>query len=383
MIGTPERASLVIADIAGYTGYLAGVELDHAQDILADLISTVVDSLRPTFRLAKLEGDAAFAYAITEKVDPSLVQDTVEGTYFAFRRRLRDIGQASRCECNACIRIPTLDLKVVVHQGTIVRQRVAGREELVGADVIVVHRLLKNGIEAALGVHAYAGYTQACIDAMAADPVRMGLAEHVETTDVAGEITIWVRDLEAAWRAEQERARVEITKADAAFVLAVDIAAPPALVWEYVTSPVRRPQWGIGIDAIDEATPTGRRGTGTVNHCIHGRDAIVEEILDWRPIHYWTVRSTLPAPGRPKVTMTDALIPIADGTRLEVRVGKPRPRERKAMEQLWPMYDELLRGSLASLTAAAEADAAQRAQEAAEEPLVPRGGIPDPISATA
>ncbi|MBI2762184.1 MAG: hypothetical protein HYX54_00265 [Chloroflexi bacterium] len=36
-----EPACLIIADIAGYTGYMAGVELDHAQDILADLMGTV------------------------------------------------------------------------------------------------------------------------------------------------------------------------------------------------------------------------------------------------------------------------------------------------------------------------------------------------------
>jgi hypothetical protein len=32
--------------------------------------------------------------------------DTVERTYFAFRRGLRDIGQASVCDCNACTRMP-------------------------------------------------------------------------------------------------------------------------------------------------------------------------------------------------------------------------------------------------------------------------------------
>ena len=62
----PEPACLVIADISGYTSYLAGVELDHAQDILADLTGAVVRALRPTFRLAKLEGDAAFAYVVTD-----------------------------------------------------------------------------------------------------------------------------------------------------------------------------------------------------------------------------------------------------------------------------------------------------------------------------
>jgi hypothetical protein len=57
-VNRPEPACLVIADIAGHTGYLAGVELDHAQDILADLVDTVIAGLRPGLRLAKLKGDA-------------------------------------------------------------------------------------------------------------------------------------------------------------------------------------------------------------------------------------------------------------------------------------------------------------------------------------
>ncbi|MCE3277232.1 MAG: hypothetical protein K0R13_3087, partial [Propionibacteriaceae bacterium] len=77
-----ESACLLLTDISGYTGYLAGVELDHAQDILADLMNTIVRALRPAFRLAKLEGDAAFMYAIAEKLDGSLLLDTIERCYF-------------------------------------------------------------------------------------------------------------------------------------------------------------------------------------------------------------------------------------------------------------------------------------------------------------
>ena len=110
MLNQPEPACLVIADITGYTGYLAGTELDHAQDILADLIGTVVGALRPTFRLSKLEGDAAFVYVLAEMIDGSHLQDVIERCYFAFRRRLRDIRQSSSCDCNACILIPNLDL---------------------------------------------------------------------------------------------------------------------------------------------------------------------------------------------------------------------------------------------------------------------------------
>ena len=46
MLPHPESACFVIADISGYTGFLAGVELDHAHDIIADLMDTVVRGLR-------------------------------------------------------------------------------------------------------------------------------------------------------------------------------------------------------------------------------------------------------------------------------------------------------------------------------------------------
>ena len=56
MLAQPEPACLLIADISGYTSYLAGAELDHAQDVLADLMTTVVGALRPAFRLANQMG---------------------------------------------------------------------------------------------------------------------------------------------------------------------------------------------------------------------------------------------------------------------------------------------------------------------------------------
>ena len=186
----PEPACLVLADISGYTSYLAGVELDHAQDILADLTDAVVRALRPIFRLAKLEGDAAFAYVVTDMIDGSILQDTIEHCYIVFRRRLRDIGQASQCDCNACTYLPRLDLKFVVHHGLIAKQRMADREELVGRDVIVVHRLLKNDVQVSLGIGAYALYTDECVRIMGlADPAGAGLIEHRETYDVVGEVS--------------------------------------------------------------------------------------------------------------------------------------------------------------------------------------------------
>ena len=191
MLPKAETAYFAIADISGYTSFLASVELDHAQDIVADFMNTVVKALRPPFRLAKFEGDAAFVYAAAENVDASLLQDAIEGAYFKFRRRLRDVRQVSTCECRACLAMGDLDFKFVVHHGEMVKQRMGGREELAGRDVILVHRLLKNAVTDKLGGRAYALYSDAAIRAMGVDPAAQGLIAHRETIDVIGDVDLW------------------------------------------------------------------------------------------------------------------------------------------------------------------------------------------------
>ena len=80
-------------------------------------MDTVVRCLRPPFKLAKFEGDAAFLCAVGDRFDGSLLQDAIESAYFAFRKRLRNIDQATSCECKACHGMQQLDLKFVVHHG--------------------------------------------------------------------------------------------------------------------------------------------------------------------------------------------------------------------------------------------------------------------------
>jgi hypothetical protein len=377
MLSQPEPACLVIADISGYTSFLAGAELDHAQDILADLMSTVVTAFRPTFKLAKLEGDAAFAYAITATIDAAQLQDTVERCYFQFQRRLRDIGRASTCECNACILVPKLDLKVVAHHGQVIRQRFGSWEELVGSDVVIVHRLLKNRVTEATGLHAYAMYTSACTAAMGLDdPGAAGLRSHTEEYEGVGEVTAWLRDLEEAWAAEKDRARVLVEAKAAAKVYEAVFEAPQPLTWEWITSPARRLQWQYGATGIEMVDGiAGRRGVGTVNHCIHGKDMMVEEVLDWQPVDYVTLRTQMPMPGVPKLVNSFVLTDLGgDRTKVEMRLARPRSaKDRAIAEQLLPMLDISINAGLEALRPLVEAAAAdvRAAAAAAPEPDVP------------
>ena len=351
MLPKTESACFVIADISGYTHFVSGVELDHAQDIIADIMDTLVKALRPSFRLAKFEGDAAFVYTLADKVDGSLLQDSIEAAYFAFRKRLRNIKQANSCECQACSRMQSLDVKFVVHHGEFIRQKMSGREELAGRDVILVHRLLKNDVGKTFGPRAYALYSDACVRAMGIDPKAQGLVEHAETIEHIGETKCWVSDLEQAWTSENEARRSVVERDNAFRVLETDFSAPRAALWDLVTMPGNRPRWQ-GSDIVVENTVKGRRGAGTQNHCMHGKDAVIEDILDWRPFDHITLTTLLPAPGAPKILMSYAFGERADGgTHFEVRFAKPKPKDLPFYEHVWPNVQTKFTGEFEILRA--------------------------------
>lgn len=380
----PQPACFLIADISGYTGYLAEVELDHAHDILADLMSSVVTSLRPGFRLAKLEGDAAFTFARGEEFDGTMLLDTIERCYFAFRRRRRDVRQASSCTCDACSRIPELNLKFVVHHGTAIEQKVAGRRELVGADVIVVHRLLKNEVVEKLELGAYALFTQQCAGAAGIDPAALGMTPITETYDRVGEVQCWAHDLERRWQEEEARARVFVAPDESVLAMSVHANVPAQVAWEFLTTPGRRKSWQIGVTDVQVTETTGgRRGLGSVNHCMHGKDAVIEEILDWRPYHYLTDRTTfMDQSGPVKILHTIELEPGAEGTTIHFRFGAPKStREKAVMNDFAPHYGEGFRATFATLTAQLSAAFAAHGSDDLAEPALPDPSPDGPLSA--
>lgn len=362
MLGSTERGCLILADISGYTSFLAAAELEHAQDVLRDLMQAVVGTLRPQFRLAKLEGDAAFCYSVADEIDGSLLLDTVEATFFTFRRRLDSIDRATTCECNACVLIPNLSLKFVVHHGSFVRQRMFGVEELTGTDVVVAHRLLKNSVADRLSLRGYALLSDACIAAARLDPITLGLTRHVEAFESIGEVGGWVHDLEARWETELERRRVRVTDRDMVAMIEMEVPADPAAVWAFVTDPASRPKYVPGILSIDESLTAGRRGVGATNHCVHGAGASLEEVLDWRPFEYFTLKNSMG--GLPSWVTTEEILPTDGGSHVAIRFQRMRSAKDRVAFQ--PHQDQII--SLYALSLELLRDRFAKVEERVEQP---------------
>ena len=291
ILPSAQEGCLLLADITGYTAYLQGTELEHAQDVLADLLETIIAGIEPPFEVSKLEGDAVFAHMPSAAIDASMLFDTVESTYFAFRRRLRDVVNGTTCDYNACVLIPSLDLKFVVHSGLYVVRRIGRTEELTGADVVLVHRLLKGSARDVVGNDAYLLLTRATLDAIGGDALTLGLSEHVEHLDV-GETEVFIENLEDRWKAEESRIHKTVSHESAAGSFSVTMPATPQEVWPFFIEPRKRLEWQAGLTAVDESVD-GRRGVGTMNHCAHGERITLQQVLDWQPFTSFTTRDEM------------------------------------------------------------------------------------------
>ena len=201
----------------------------------------------------------------------------------------------------------------------------------------------------AVGSRAYALYSDICIQITGIDPIAQGLVEHHENIDIIGDVKLWLRDLEEAWKKENERTRIEVTRDDAYLSFDFDISAPRQTVWEYFTVPGQRQKWWPA-DAIIDNSSNRRRGIGTENHCMHGKDAIVEVVLDWRPFDYFTVSTLLPIPGAPKIMMTHAMQDRSNGvTRIQMRVAKPKPKDKAFVDQAGAKFKENITKAVGNL----------------------------------
>ena len=196
--------------------------------------------------------------------------------------------------------------------------RIAGRDELAGSDVIVVHRLLKGAGAAEARANGFALFTAAAVEALGLDPDALGLRPGEESIEHLGRVDTFTLDLEARWQAESGERRLDIADGDAAFDIEATLAAEPSVVWAHLTSPALRTRWE-GPIRIEETSAGGRRGVGTTAQCVTGRLATLEEIVDWQP--YDRVAWRLAVPGLGPVAATADLDPTESGTRLRLRWG--------------------------------------------------------------
>jgi hypothetical protein len=325
MLGTPmaNKGYFILTDISGYTEFLTKSELDHAQDALQNLFDAQLAHIKPPFVISGFRGDAIFMYVPETNIcEPQTILEALESLFFVFADTLRQMIHNTACTCRACQNMSKLDLKMVIHYGEYVIQKLGDREELLGADVIVPHRMLKNRVIEQTGIISYALFSDAAAQASRLSELAYPLVAHAEVYEHIGEVKMQVLDLGKVWEREQERKRFVVTPEDAWLTFEWDAHhLPPSTVWEYLTTPRLEQQWA-GYDLVERTDSLGGRfQPETTYHCAHGEIHFFNKILDWKPFEYVSLEQNISI--GIKLVQTRRVVEAPSGIKIIFHVRKP------------------------------------------------------------
>lgn len=140
---------IVIIDISGYTEFVKmhRTAMAHAEQIITDLMESVLDVQGPPLVLDKLMGDAAIFYSRDdEDSSAEAIAAQVVRFFDAFNETEGVLVSCNVCICDACNQMSSLKLKAILHHGEFIVKQMGGGRELAGPEVILAHRLLKNSV---------------------------------------------------------------------------------------------------------------------------------------------------------------------------------------------------------------------------------------------
>jgi len=326
------KAYFIITDMSGYTEYLTHSELDHANEILQSLFDAQISSIKHPFILSGFRGDAIFMYAPESNfVQAQTFIESLENFYIVFEETLQQMQYNTTCTCRACKNMSLLDLKMCIHYGEYLLQKLADRQELLGPDVIVPHRMLKNHVIEKTGVKSYALFSDAAAKQLNLLDYCDRVVPHSESYEHLGQVEMCIHDLQPVWERYQAKKRIFVDREEAWVKRETDIPYPAALIWEFLTKPSLEAGF-LGYDYAERTDSLGGRVREESSlHCAHGDLHVYSKILDWKPFEYYTLRQSVLGL---TYTATRRLIPLESGTRVAIYLGKPEENSSQEIHEM-------------------------------------------------
>jgi class 3 adenylate cyclase len=141
-----KRVVLVLIEITGdsQTG-------PQVEQIKTELLKAVIEAAHPPLALNKLEGDAAFLYALANSDEAGVARTVarqVEELFKKFRAKAHALAEDSHYSAEVRQAVSNLRFKALLHCGEAAFKNIRQFEEIAGEEVILIHRLLKNSVPA-------------------------------------------------------------------------------------------------------------------------------------------------------------------------------------------------------------------------------------------
>lgn len=142
------RPTLIcIPDISGFTRFMGEIDFELSTKIIPSLLNKIIYSNEIGLKISEIEGDAVLFYRSGELPSLKGLMDQCIYFYTEFYKQMHVLRNKNNGHEGAD-RIPELlGLKIILHFGEEVGLVPIGKNiKLMGEDIIVAHRLLKNTI---------------------------------------------------------------------------------------------------------------------------------------------------------------------------------------------------------------------------------------------
>src|SRR5262249_17400014 len=116
---------------------------------------------------------------------------------------------------------------------------------LIGPDVILVHRMLKNGVVERTGIRAYTLLSEAFIGNARFGELGLGLRRHLEDYPDLGTVSGRFADLAPVVKRHRAAARCCVASAEADMEIVAELPVPRSVAWAYCLDPARRLRWQL------------------------------------------------------------------------------------------------------------------------------------------
>jgi hypothetical protein len=253
------QGTFILADISGYTRFVASMAIEHSNEIIAHLLNAMLKANSGRWKVANIEGDCVFFYREGREDPPALLREARK-LYETFWEEIIDISSRAACPCGACTTVNQLGLKFIVHAGEFETQEIGDRSELMGTDVVAAHCLLKNTV----ALPEYVLLTRAYADDVST--LELPAAEGSDEYDVIGAIEYAYLDLEPVRQDVEARNSFFLSSDQALAAATIDIDAPPDVVWDAMVSLDKQVEYFVGVSAI-HILPSPHGEVGQIHRC--------------------------------------------------------------------------------------------------------------------
>lgn len=158
-------ALICIPDITGFTRFMAENNLEFSRKIIPPLLRNLVTSNILDLKVGEVEGDAILFYRFGALPSIKELSDQSRKFYVEFLNQLEALKKEFPHDFEKYISMNKLSLKIVLHAAAMTLSNIEGKIKLIGEDVVVAHKLLKNSVADAeyilMSEKLLANYTEA------------------------------------------------------------------------------------------------------------------------------------------------------------------------------------------------------------------------------